>query len=523
VIAFSGGNSGTANRATIFASLKPLQDRKLSADQVIGRLRGKLSHLPGATLTFQAVQDMRVGGRATQAEYQYTLQGDDLAQLADWAPRVMEIMKTLPGLVDVSTDQQDRGLEADLAIDRDSATRLGLTAQSTDDTLYDAFGQRQVSTMYTELNQYHVVMEVDPLYSQNPEGLRLLYANAANGTPVPLGAFTKYVHSSTALAVNHQSQFPAVTLSFNLRPGVSLGTAVTEIERAGRNMGLPGSIHGKFAGTAQAYQDAISNQTLLICAALAAVYIVLGMLYESTIHPITIISTLPSAGVGALLALNLCQISLSVIALIGIILLIGIVKKNAILMIDFALDAERRQGVPPKEAIYQACILRFRPITMTTMAALLGGLPLALGTGVGSELRRPLGVAIVGGLIFSQALTLFTTPVVYLYLDRFRLWCRAKANAELVLGIVSAVLAVGPAILLKRGIAAPSVTLAVLQGVGLVIGVIGLILCIKNMRRVGSDSPGTYGKVVAGVGLSMIGVLLGAAILLFLVPLLVAG
>jgi multidrug efflux pump len=523
VIAFSGGNSGTANRATMFASLKPLQDRKLSADQVIGRLRGKLSNIPGATLTFQAVQDMRVGGRATQAEYQYTLQGDDLALLADWAPRVMEKMKTLPGLVDVSTDQQDRGLEADLAIDRDSATRLGLTAQATDDTLYDAFGQRQVSTMYTELNQYHVVMEVDPLYSQNPEGLRLIYANAANGTPVPLGAFTKYVHSSTSLAVNHQSQFPAVTLSFNLRPGVSLGTAVTEIERAGRTMGLPGSIHGKFAGTAQAYQDAISNQTLLICAALAAVYIVLGMLYESTIHPITIISTLPSAGVGALLALNLCQISLSVIALIGIILLIGIVKKNAILMIDFALDAERRLGVPPKEAIFQACLLRFRPITMTTMAALLGGLPLALGTGVGSELRRPLGVAIVGGLIFSQALTLFTTPVVYLYLDRFRLWCRGKANAELVLGIVSAVLAVGPAILLGSGIVAPSVALAVLHAVGLVIGAVGFILSIKYMRRAPDDSQAAYAKFVIGAGLSAVGALFGAAILLYLVPLLVAG
>jgi multidrug efflux pump len=515
VVAFSGGSGGTANRASMFVSLKPLKDRKLGVDQIIGRLRGKLSHIPGATLIFQAVQDMRVGGRMSQAQYQYTLQGDDLGQLAQWAPRVMDKMKSLPGLVDVNTDQQDRGLEADLAIDRDSASRLGLTAQATDDTLYDAFGQRQVSTMYTQLNQYHVVMEVDPQYSQNPDGLRLIYANAVNGTPVPLGAFTRYVPASTSLAVNHQSQFPAVTLSFNLRPGVSLGTAVTEIERAGRNMGLPGAIHGKFAGTAQAYQDALANQLLLICAALATVYIVLGMLYESTIHPITIISTLPSAGVGALLALNLCRIPLSVIALIGIILLIGIVKKNAILMIDFALDAERKQGVPPKEAIFQACLLRFRPITMTTMAALLGGLPLALGMGVGSELRRPLGVAIVGGLIFSQALTLFTTPVVYLYLDRFRLWCRGKANTEFVLGIVSAALAAVPL--------TASAAMTLLHGVGLAVGIVGLLLSIKNMSRVPSDPPGTYTKVVAGVVLSAIGILLGAPMFLFLLLQMMSG
>jgi multidrug efflux pump len=378
-------------------------------------------------LYLQAQQDLTIGGRLASAQYQYTLQGENLDDLVAWAPKVLQRMKTLPGLADVNSDQQNRGLEADLTIDRTTASLLGLPMGLVDDTLYDAFGQRQVSTMYTPLNQYHVVMEVDLRYAQHPGGLKDLYVFAqgdAGRIPVPLNAFARYKIDTTALVVNHQSQFPSVTISFNLRPGMSLGDAVAEIELAERTMRLPPTIHGRFAGTAEAFKESVAGEPILIVAALLAVYIVLGMLYESLIHPITILSTLPSAGVGALLALLLCGTSLSVIALIGIILLIGIVKKNAIMMIDFALDAERREGKPPKEAIYQACLLRFRPITMTTMAALLGGLPLALGRGVGSELHRPLGIAIVGGLIFSQALTLFTTPVIYLYMDRFRLWCR---------------------------------------------------------------------------------------------------
>ena len=426
VVAFIGG--GTSNTGSMFVMLKSLEERKLSADQVIGRLRGKLAHIPGATLFFQAQQDLRVGGRSANAQYQYTLQGDDLEELTAWAPKVLDKMKTLDGLTDVSNDQQNHGLEANLAIDRETASRLGLTTQAIDDTLYDAFGQRQVSTMYSQLNQYHVIMEIDPQYNQDPGGLKQIYAftgtTAGSKKPVPLSAFTHYTRDATPLTVNHQSQFPSITFSFNLKPGMSLGTAVEEIQKAGTDMGLPITIHGKFAGTAQAYQDSIANEPYLILAALMAVYIVLGMLYESLIHPVTILSTLPSAGVGALLALILCNTPLSLIALIGIILLIGIVKKNAILMIDFALEAERRDGKTPKEAIFQACMLRFRPITMTTMAAMLGGLPLALMGGVGSELRRPLGIAIVGGLIFSQAMTLFTTPVIYLYMDRFRLWTR---------------------------------------------------------------------------------------------------
>ena len=328
----------------------------------------------------------------------------------------------MPGLLDLNSDQQTKGLEAGLVIDRATASRLGITAQMIDNTLYDAFGQRQVSTMYTQLNQYHVVLEVDPQFWQNPESLKHIYVKTPAGAQVPLSAFTHYEPATAPLVVNHQGQFPAVTLSFNLRPGLALGDAVEAVEQAGREIGLPGNIHGSFQGTARAFQSSLASEPLLIAAALATVYIVLGMLYESTIHPVTILSTLPSAGLGALLALVLCGTDLSVIALIGIILLIGIVKKNAILMIDFALEAERNEGKKPVDAIYQACLLRFRPIMMTTMAALLGGLPLALGTGVGSELRRPLGIAIVGGLIVSQMLTLYTTPVIYLYLDRRRLW-----------------------------------------------------------------------------------------------------
>jgi multidrug efflux pump len=422
VVGFTGGSGGATNTGRMFVSLKPLAQRKMSADQVIGRLRGQLGGVPGASLYLQAVQDIRVGGRASSAQFQFTLRGDNLKELNQWAPRMLSRLRALPQLTDVNTDQQERGLEALLAIDRDTASRLGVTTQLIDETLYDAFGQRQVSTMYTQLNQYHVVMEAAPKFWQDPSALKDIYVHSSNGSTVPLSAFAHYEPATTALAVNHQGQFPAVTLSFNLAQGVALGEAVGVIEAAGREIGLPASIQASFQGTAQEFQSSLANQSVLILAALAAVYIVLGVLYESYIHPITILSTLPSAGVGAILALLLCRIDLSVIALIGIILLIGIVKKNAIMMIDFAVDAERRGGKAPEEAIYEACLLRFRPIMMTTMAALLGGLPLALGTGVGSELRRPLGITIVGGLCVSQLLTLFTTPVVYLYLDRLRLW-----------------------------------------------------------------------------------------------------
>ncbi len=463
VIAFAGGQggSGGSNTGRMFVALKALERApSLSADKIIERIRPKAAAVPGANFVLQSVQDLRIGGRASAAQYQYTLQGDDLKELNDWAPKVLAKVKTLPGLADVTSDQQDRGLQASLTYDRTTAQRLGISAQDLDNTLYDAFGQRQVSTMYTQLNQYHVVMEAAPSFWQTPEGLKQIYVRSGlggGGTPggtagggptgggttgggttggsptaagttggagalVPLSAVAHYAPTNTSLAVNHQGQFPAVTISFNLKPGVSLGDAVYNIQQAGHDMGLPASIHGKFAGTAQAYQDSLSNELFLILAALGAVYIVLGILYESYIHPITILSTLPSAGVGALLALMVTGNDLNVIALIGIVLLIGIVKKNAIMMIDFALEAERSQNIPPAQAIFQACILRFRPIMMTTMAALFGGIPLALGTGTGSELRRPLGIAIVGGLIFSQMLTLYTTPVVYLYLDRLRLW-----------------------------------------------------------------------------------------------------
>jgi multidrug efflux pump len=467
VTSFTGGN----NSARMFVSLQ--RERKETADQVINRLRPQLSHEPGTNLFLQAVQDLRVGGRAGNAQYQYSLQGDNTQELLEWAPRVLQKLRTVKELVDVNSDQQTKGLQTTLAIDRATAARLGITPQMIDNILYDAFGQRQVSTMYEQLNQYHVIMEVEPQFWQNPEGLKYIYvpvgttsptnasnaaASAANnnsrgitaatstapsaatsdaaaagsagraGKLVPLAAFTHYETTNAPLTVNHQGQFPAITFSFNLPPGVALGDAVTAVDQAEAEIRLPASIHGSFAGTAQAFQDSLRNEPLLILAALLTVYIVLGMLYESTIHPITILSTLPSAGVGALLALMLTHTELSVIALIGIILLIGIVKKNAILMIDFAIEAERREGKSPADAIYEACLLRFRPITMTTMAAMLGGLPLAIGIGTGSELRRPLGIAIVGGLLFSQLLTLYTTPVVYLYLDRFRLWWEGRRH-----------------------------------------------------------------------------------------------
>jgi multidrug efflux pump len=424
VIAMTGGQRGSTNTGMMFVTLKPVEERKMSADLVIARLRGKTSKIPGATLFLQPVQDLRIGGRASGAQYQFTLQGDNLEDLNEWAPKVQTMLKKLPGIVDVTSDQQNRGLQASLQIDRATASRLGITPKLLDDTLYDAFGQRQVSTMYTQLNQYHVVMEVEPRFWQSPEGLRYINVKGAGGAPVPLSTFTRHTTVMNPLMVSHSGQFPSVTISFSLTPGVALGDAVERIQESQKKMALPATIRSSFSGTAQAFQSSLKNEPILIAAALVTVYIVLGILYESLIHPLTILSTLPSAGVGALLALLLCKTDLSVIALIGIILLIGIVKKNAIMMIDFALDAERREGKPPEEAIFQACLLRFRPITMTTLAALLGGLPLALGSGTGAELRRPLGIAIVGGLIFSQMLTLYTTPVVYLYMDRFRLRCR---------------------------------------------------------------------------------------------------
>jgi multidrug efflux pump len=432
VVGFAGGGSAT-NQGRFFVMLKPLEQRGqctkqhfwepcryATADDVINRLRGKLAVVPGATLFLQSYQDLTIGGRYSNAQYQYTLQGEDLNELNTWAPQLLEKMRKIPELRDVNTDQQDRGLEAQLVIDRDTASRLGVAAEDIDNALYDAFGQRQVSTMYRPLNQYHVVMEVAPQFQQTPEALQNIYLRSANGAPIPLAAFTHYEPSNIPLAVNHQSQFPSVTISFNLAPGISLGQATVAIENAERSIGFPATIQASFQGTAAAFVDSLSNELILIITALIAVYIVLGMLYESYIHPITILSTIPSAGVGALLALMLTHNELNVIGTIGIILLIGLVKKNAIMMIDVALEVERTQGKKPVEAIYDACILRFRPIMMTTMAALLGGLPLALGRGTGSELHRPLGITIVGGLIVSQALTLFTTPVVYVYLDRLR-------------------------------------------------------------------------------------------------------
>jgi multidrug efflux pump len=506
VVGFTGGGGGPGgqtNGGNMFMSLKPLRDRNVSADQVIARLSRQLAQVPGATLFLQAVQDIRVGGRAANAQYQYTLQGDTVEELFAWAPRILAELQKVPVLTQVNSDQQNKGLETDITIDRDTASRLGLTVALIDNTLYDAFGQRQVSTIYNARNQYHVVMEVAPKYWQNPETLKDVFistsggsvggtqgTNAVAGTVsgpttstsaaasiasdaarnqalnsigntgnstastgsavstnaepmIPLSAVTHYGPGNIPLAVNHQGLFVASTISFNLVEGASLSDAVAAVNEVMTRLGVPATIHGTFQGTARAFQDSLNNQPWLILAALVAIYIVLGVLYESYIHPITILSTLPSAGVGAVLALMLFNTEFSIMALIGVILLIGLVKKNAIMMIDFALDAERSKGLSPEQAIYEACLLRFRPIMMTTSAALFGALPLAIGLGDGSELRRPLGIAIVGGLILSQLLTLYTTPVVYLYLDRFSLWLRGRGGQRRAHGAPDVTLAPG--------------------------------------------------------------------------------
>ncbi len=422
VTAFAGGR-GNSNAGFMFMSLKPDAERQKKGDTaqvIVDRLRPKVSNIPGAILYLQAFQDLRIGGRNTATEYQYTLTADSLKDLNYWGPLLKDAMDKLPQIKDVATDQQQQGLRGQLVIDRATASRLGVSPLTIDATLSDAFAQTQVSTTYMPLNQYHVVMEVAPEFQQDPDALKNIYVKSTTGAMIPLSAVTHFETQRIPLAVNHQAQSPATTLSFNLAPGASLSQATQAIQQARVDIGMPSQIHGGFAGTAQAFKDSLSSEPWLILLALIAVYIVLGMLYESFIHPLTILSTLPSAGVGAIVALLLFKVDLSVIAMIGIILLIGIVKKNAIMMIDFALVAERQHGKSPQEAIYEACLLRFRPIMMTTMAALLGGLPLALGHGAGSEMRRPLGITIVGGLVVSQALTLFTTPVVYLFFDRLR-------------------------------------------------------------------------------------------------------
>ena len=435
VDAFAGGGGGRGgggggNSGNLFCQLKPLGVRKSTADEVIARIRRKTSGMPGANLFMQSAQDFRVGGRQANAQYQYTLQTQELALLAQWGPKVLQRLQNLPEVTDVSSDQQNSGLSENVVIDRDTASRLGLTAQAVDTALYSSFGQRQVSTMYKSINQYHVILALQQKWWSSPEILDKVYVQTPRGIEVPISSFAHWSEGITPLSLPHQGQFPASTISFNLTDGVSLSDATLAIHKAEIEMGLPTAITGKFAGTAQAYQDSLASQPILILTALLAVYIVLGILYESLVHPLTIISTLPSAGVGALIALVLFRTELTIIALIAIILLIGIVKKNAIMMIDFALAAERNEGMNSRDAIYQACLLRFRPIMMTTCCALLGGVPLAVGYGTGSELRKPLGIAIVGGLIVSQMLTLFTTPVIYLQLDRLRLRMTGKHGSS---------------------------------------------------------------------------------------------
>jgi multidrug efflux pump len=424
-----GGRGGATNSGRMFISLKPLDERKVSADDVVNRLRPKLARVPGATCFLQAAQDLRVGGRQSNAQYQFTMRGDNVDDLNTFGPPMLAALQKIHLITDVNSDQQNHGLQTWVQYDRATAARFGISSQLIDNILYDAFGQRPVSTMYTPLNQYHVVMEAAPQYWQDPQILKRIYVSSPSGNQVPLSAFAKFAPQNTALAVNHQGLFPSATISFNLQPGVALGDAEAAISAAAAKVGLPPTIQTGYAGTAAAYNDSLSSEPLLIAAALAAVYLVLGILYESCIHPITILSTLPSAGVGALLALLLTGTEFSIIAMIGVILLIGLVKKNAIMMIDFAIMAERNEGKSSADSIFEACMLRFRPIMMTTMAAMLGAVPMAIGTGTGSELRRPLGITIIGGLIVSQMLTLFTTPVVYLYFDRLdHFWARIRGR-----------------------------------------------------------------------------------------------
>ena len=430
VTASVGGSGGRGPSGQMSITLKPLSERKVSADTIINRLRAQTTRVPGAQLFLNSNQDLRSGGRQSDSAYQYTLQADELSELSLWEPRIRNALSQLPLITDVNSDSRSRGLQSTIIFDRDKISLLGLTMAQIDAALYNSFGQRQVSTLFKSLNQYHVVMEVDPRFSQGPTSLADVFVISRTGAKIPLSTFSHYEPTNVSLSVNHQGQFVASTISFSLAEGVTLAQASEAIEFTMANLGVPTSVHGSFQGSARLFQQAMDNQPLLILTALIAVYIVLGVLYESYIHPITILSSLPSAGVGALLALQFFGADFSIIALIGVLLLIGLVQKNAIMMIDVALTLERTEGISPREAIFKAALLRFRPIMMTTTSALLGALPLAIGFGEGSELRRPLGIAVVGGLVFSQALTLYTTPVVYLYFDRLRLWFARRRDAR---------------------------------------------------------------------------------------------